>query len=149
MPTNRDGRTHRSIYLILAVLTILVGLFLRLVPLGFPFLIVRYGGSVLWATMLYLLFATIQPKRTPLTLAILASILAALVELSRLYHSPGLDAFRLTLAGALLLGRVFTPWHFLAYWAAIAITAIVDQAARLTARAANSRLSRGRSKRRK
>jgi len=48
------------------------------------------------------------------------------VELSRLYHSPGLDAFRLTLAGKLLLGRVFSGWHFFVYWAAIAVAALAD-----------------------
>jgi hypothetical protein len=51
---------------------------------------------------------------------------AGLVESVRLYHSPGLDAFRLTLAGVLLLGRVFSWWHLVAYWAAIAVVSLLD-----------------------
>ena len=49
-----------------------------------------------------------------------AVAVAALVELSRLAHAPALDAFRLTAAGALLLGRVFSPWNLLCYAAGIA-----------------------------
>ena len=59
-------------------------------------------------------------------LAAISAAVAGLVELSRLYHSPGLDAFRLTPAGILLLGRVFDPWHFAVYWAAIALTCLAD-----------------------
>jgi Protein of unknown function (DUF2809) len=115
------------VYLGMAVATVLLGLVLRLVPLGLPFFVVKYGGSVLWAVMVYLLFAAFLPDRKPVFIAVVAAIFAALVELLRLYHSPGLDAFRLTLAGALLLGRVFSPWHFVAYWTAIASAAVVDR----------------------
>jgi ABC-type Fe3+-siderophore transport system permease subunit len=132
----RNPKTQRNailnailVYLGLAVATVLLGLVLRLVPLGLPFLVVKYGGSALWAVMVYLLLAAFLPDREPLFIALAAAIFAALVELLRLYHSPGLDAFRLTLAGALLLGRVFSLWHFVAYWAAIAGVAIVDRTA--------------------
>jgi hypothetical protein len=37
------------------------------------------------------------------------------VELFKLYHTPALDAFRLTLPGKLLLGRVFSLWDLIAY----------------------------------
>jgi len=108
---------------------IAAGLALRLVPFGLPAFAVKYGGSVLWAAMVYLLLAALQPRREPWVLGLAAAIFAALVELSRLYHSPGLDAFRLTLAGKLLLGRVFSGWHFLDYWVAIACTAAIDRVA--------------------
>jgi hypothetical protein len=115
------------VYFGLSILTIVLGLMLRLIPLGLPLFLVKYGGSVLWAIMVYLLLAALLPDSKPLVIALAAAIFAALVELSRLYHSPGLDAFRLTLAGALLLGRAFSWWHFVAYWGAIAGTAIVDR----------------------
>ena len=107
---------------------IAAGLALRLVLFGLPGFVVQYGGSVLWAAMVYLLLAALQPRREPWVLGLAAAIFAALVELSRLYHSPGLDAFRLTLAGKLLLGRVFSAWHFLDYWVAIAYTTAIDWA---------------------
>ncbi len=122
-------RGFSLIYLGLALAVIATGLALRLVPFGVPGFMVKYGGSVLWAAMVYLLLAAIKPRREPWVLGLAAAIFAALVELSRLYHSPGLDAFRLTLAGRLLLGRVFSAWHFLDYWLAIVCIAVVDWAA--------------------
>ena len=115
--------------------TIAAGLVLRLVPMGLPFFLTKYGGSVLWAAMVYLLLAALWPQRTPWVLGLVAGGFATLVELSRLWHTPGLDAFRLTLAGALLLGRVFSLWHFLDYWVAIALTAALDGMARRRAQA--------------
>lgn len=125
---SRIERGSSLLYAELAVAVIAAGLVLRLIPLGLPLLVVKYGGSVLWAVMVYLLLAALQPQRKPWVLGLTAAILAALVELSRLYHSPVLDAFRLTLAGKLLLGRVFSAWHFLDYWVAIAGAAFVDWA---------------------
>jgi hypothetical protein len=49
------------------------------------------------------------------------------VELFRLVHAPWLDAFRLTLAGALLLGRIFSPWNVLAYGVGIALAMLLDR----------------------
>jgi hypothetical protein len=49
------------------------------------------------------------------------------VELFRLVHAPWLDAFRLTTAGALLLGRVFSPWDVLAYGVGIALGMLLDR----------------------
>jgi hypothetical protein len=116
-----------SIYLVLALATILAGLGWRLLRLGLPAAVVKWGGSVLWAAMVYWLTAALMPRSRVLPTALTAGAIAGLVECVRLYHSPGLDAFRLTLAGKLLLGRVFSPWHPVVYWAAIAIAAAFDR----------------------
>lgn len=113
-------------YLGLAIATMLAGLVLRLVPLGLPYPLVKWGGSVLWAAMVYWLLAALMPYTRVITVAFAAAVVAGLVESLRLYHSPGLDAFRLTLAGVLLLGRVFSRWHLVAYWAAIAVVSLID-----------------------
>jgi hypothetical protein len=42
--------------------------------------------------------------------------------------APGIDAFRVTLAGKLLLGRFFSAWDIVAYWVAIAVAAALDRA---------------------
>ena len=104
----------------------LVGLVLRLFPLGLPYTLVKWGGSVLWAAMVYWLLAALMPYTRVTAVALTAGVVAGLVESLRLYHSPGLDAFRLTLAGVLLLGRVFSAWHLVAYWAAIAVVSLLD-----------------------
>ena len=129
-----DARTSRHLpahfppltYLGFALVVMLVGLVLRFAPLGLPFALTKWGGSVLWAVMVYLLFAAFVPRLGPWGLAGLAGAFATLVELSRLYHSPGLDAFRLTLAGALLLGRVFERMHLVCYWGGILAATLLD-----------------------
>lgn len=116
--------------LLAAVLGVVaLGLSLRLFGyrLGLPFVIVKYGGSLLWASMVYGLIAAILPRRAPGFVAMIAAAVALAVELFRLYHTPWLDAFRLTTAGALLLGRIFSLWNLLAYALGIALAAGLDR----------------------
>jgi hypothetical protein len=120
-------RTNRRLLcLVLAMFTIAAGLFWRLAPLGLPASLYKYGGSALWAAMVYWLVALVFPKLSPLKIAVLAALFAVAVELFRLYHAPALDSFRLTLAGHLLLGSFFSLRDIAAYWLAIAFTTIVD-----------------------
>lgn len=104
------------------------GLGLRLFgfSLGLPAFIVKYGGSLLWATMVYFLVALAGAGRS--RTVVVAILIATLVEAFRLVHTPWLDAFRLTLPGALLLGRIFSLWNIVAYVAGVLLAALVDQA---------------------
>ncbi|MGY3238723.1 glucose dehydrogenase [Bradyrhizobium sp. USDA 4448] len=101
----------------LALVVIACGLSLRRYgfPLGLPAFVVKYGGSLLWATMVFLLVGLLLPRLPRSQLAVIAMAVAAVVEFSRLVHTPWLDAFRLTTAGALLLGRIFSLWNLAAY----------------------------------
>ena len=94
-------RTLRS-SLALFLVTVVAGLAVRMAPLGLPWVVVKYGGSMLWAAI------------------------ATAVEFFKLYHSPGMDAFRLTLPGMILLGRYFSVRDIAAYWVAISVSAWVD-----------------------
>lgn len=114
-----------SASLILA--TIAAGLALRLTHVGLPFLVVKYGGSLLWAAMIYWIASTLCPRSPLVRTAILSAGIASTVEFFKLVHSPGLDAFRLTLPGILLLGRVFSPWDFAAYAVGIIAAASADR----------------------
>jgi hypothetical protein len=111
-----------------ALLIIMGGLSLRRygLGLGLPGLLVKYGGSMLWGSMVFFLVASIASGLTRLRAAMTAAAIAICVELFRLVHAPSLDAFRLTTAGALLLGRVFSPWNILAYVCGIAVAALLD-----------------------
>lgn len=122
-----SGGRGRAAYIALAILTIVVGVVLRRVPLGLPFVLVKFGGSMLWAAMVYWIFAALRPAASSDGIALNASLFAIAVEFFKLYHSPVLDAFRRTLAGALLLGRYFSWWDIAAYLAAIALTAMLDR----------------------
>lgn len=111
-----------------AAIVIVAGVTLRLTgyEAGLPYAFVKYGGSLLWGAMVYLLVAAALPGRWKLHLAV-AAIIAILVELFRLYHTPWLDSFRLTLAGALLFGRIFSVWNIVAYVAGIGVAAALEQ----------------------
>jgi hypothetical protein len=95
--------------------------------LGLPALIVKYGGSLLWATMIFFLVAMAAPSLSRRNIALISTGIAICVELFRLVHAPWLDAFRLTLPGALLLGRIFSAWDMLAYGAGIGLGVGLDR----------------------
>lgn len=113
-------------------LVIVLGLVLRRFgyAVDLPFLVVKYGGSALWGAMVYLLVALFVTSSRPAAISVTALFIAISVELFRLYHTPWLDAFRLTMAGALLLGRVFSLWNMLAYAIGIAAACAFDPARR-------------------
>jgi Protein of unknown function (DUF2809) len=134
--TNSGGQRSRTIiraWLCLAIIA--AGLALRGFGLdaGLPVAIVKYGGSALWATMVFFLtsiLAGLAGLRLPQwRIALISAAIAIAVELFRLVRAPWLDAFRLTLAGALLLGRIFSPWNMLAYGAGIVLGLLLDRVA--------------------
>jgi hypothetical protein len=115
-----------AVCILLCLVTIPIGLAWRMAPLGLSPFLFKYGGSVLWAIALYWFIAAFVPDRNTRTLAIIAATVAALLELTRLWHTPFTDAFRLTLPGRLLLGRVFSLKNIAAYWLAVALAALLD-----------------------
>jgi hypothetical protein len=113
----------------LCVAIIISGLALRRFGfgLGLPTTIVKYGGSILWGSMVFFIVAVAAPRRSRQYVALISAVIAVCVELFRLVHAPWLDDFRLTLAGALLLGRIFSAWDILAYGAGIGFAAGLDR----------------------
>ena len=113
----------------LCLAIIAVGLALRGagLGLGLPALVVKYGGSVLWGAMVFFLVTIAAPSRSRPMIALISAMIAIAVELFRLVHFPWLDAFRLTLAGALLLGRIFSAWDILAYGVGIGLGVLLDR----------------------
>jgi uncharacterized protein DUF2809 len=127
-----DGAEFRSRVITRACLCLSVitcGLALRGIglQLGLPAFTVKYGGSLLWGTMVFLLVAIAAPNWSPRNMALIALAIAIGVELFRLVHTPWLDDFRLTLAGALLLGRIFSLWNMLAYGVGIGLGVFLDR----------------------
>jgi hypothetical protein len=112
--------------LALSAITIAAGLALRFAPLGLPHFVTKWGGSTLWAVMIYWIVSALLPRRRPSSVALLAGALATAIEVLKLYNPQPLDAFRHTLAGIILLGRIFSGWDILAYWLAISVATLVD-----------------------
>jgi len=113
-----DRRRLRSIAFGLAIVAL--GLGVRFVHVGLPWVVMKYGGSMLWAVMIFWIVSALVPQWPLVRIAFLSGTVATMVEVFNLYRSPGMDAFRLTVAGKLMLGRVFSGWDIAAYWVAIA-----------------------------
>jgi hypothetical protein len=128
------GALIARICLCLAI--IISGLALRRfgIGLGWPAIIVKYGGSMLWGSMVFFIVAIAAPRRSRQYVALISAVIAVCVELFRLVHAPWLDDLRLTLAGALLLGRIFSVWDILAYGAGIGLGMLLDFAVSLLGR---------------
>jgi hypothetical protein len=117
---DRDRHEWRSRVIVrtgLCLCVIVSGLVLRGYGpgLGLSTFVVKYGGSMLWGTMVLFLVALAVSNLPRRSIASISVLIAVCVELFRLVHAPWLDEFRVTMPGALLLGRVFSPWNILAY----------------------------------
>jgi hypothetical protein len=77
--------------------------------------------------MVFFLVALAASNLSRRNIVMIAGSIAVGVELFRLVHEPWLDAFRLTMAGALLLGRVFSLWNMLAYGVGIILGMLLDR----------------------
>jgi hypothetical protein len=125
VPRKRQVVIRASLCLAIVVL----GLALRRYgfSVGLPAFVVKYGGSMLWGVMVFFLVAIAVRRSSGRHIASVSIVIAVAVELVRLVHTPWLDDFRLTLAGALLLGRIFSPWNILAYGVGIGLAALLDR----------------------
>ena len=101
-------RKRRVIYAVLVLIRLRLGWCGVGCRWGFRRSGLSMAGSGLWAMALYWLIAACVPRLSVVGLGCVAGVVAALVEFSRLWHVAAVDAFRLTLAGRLLLGRFFS-----------------------------------------
>ncbi len=122
-----NTQRRRAICMLLLLITIPLGLAWRMVPLDLSPFFFKYGGSVLWAAALYWFLAACLPRLGSLAVASIAGPIAAALEFSRLWHPAAIDAFRVTLAGRILLGRYFSFRNIAAYWLAIALVSLLDE----------------------
>lgn len=49
-------------------------------PLGLPAFVVKYGGSLLWATMVFLLVGVLLPRQSRMQIAAIAVVIVVVVE---------------------------------------------------------------------
>ena len=129
---DHDSRARRSLVIARAGLCLVIiagGLGLRGWGFGFGLsaFVVKYGGSMLWGSMVFFLVAMGASRLSRPRIALIAAAIAIGVELFRLVHFPWLDAFRLTLPGALLLGRIFSGWNIVAYGVGIGLGMLLDR----------------------
>ena len=75
-------------YLALAALTILCGLIWRLAPLHLPPFGYKYGGSALYAIMIFWLAAAAAPRARKLFVALSAMAAVTAIECIKLMETP-------------------------------------------------------------
>ena len=98
---------RRIVYLLLAVVTMLVGLASRRFRQRLPSFLGEYSGDVLWALMLFLVVSFVLAGRPLFQRCLVSLVLACAVEVSQLYHAPWIDGVRSTTLGGLVLGFGF------------------------------------------
>ena len=122
----------RSLALSLALIfvTVLAGIAVRTAPVDLPPMVVKYGGSMLWAIAIYWVVSTLLGTARIAFAAMIAGLIATGIEYLKLYHAPELEAIRYTFIGTLVLGRIFSFPDIAAYWFAIFVAAITDNGLR-------------------
>jgi hypothetical protein len=123
-PTRRRVNCGAALLLIIPL-----GLLCRFAPLGLPYVIVKYGGSFLWAAAVYWFIAFMAARLQPSRIAIIAIAFSAASEFIKRIHSPGFDVFRATFAGKVLLGRHFSYLDIVLYTCAILCAMWIDNRA--------------------
>lgn len=119
-------RRNRFLYLILIIITIILGLLSRKVS-GLPHVISTYSGDVLWAMMVFFIIAFIFNKKSTIFIISWVIIFSYSIEISQLYHAPWIDSIRNTTLGALVLGFGFLWSDLFCYTVGIIIGAIIDR----------------------
>jgi len=120
----------RLSYLAVAICCIGIGLLFRAPVFGLPWAVAKYGGSILWAAMVYCGARVLMPAPRVLVVAIVAGLMAAVGEFTQLISLPGFDELRETWLGHLIFGRTFALEDIAAYWIGIAVAATIDHLAR-------------------
>lgn len=120
------ARRSRTLFLLLAAATIVVGLMSRRFRGDLPAFVGTYAGDVLWAAMVYLLIAAAWNRAPVRHVAAAAGTVSLAIELGQLYHAPWIDAIRGTRMGGLVLGFGFLWSDLACYAAGIALAAAAD-----------------------
>ena len=119
----------RAAYVASALATIVVGLAVHLGGTRVPLAVRDVIGDALWAIMLTWWVSALWPRLARGARAALALGTCYAVEVSQLYHTPGLDALRRTTLGHLVLGSSFDVRDPAAYALGVLGAVVIERAA--------------------
>jgi hypothetical protein len=114
----------------LAVGTIALGLAVHRSGDAFGPVVRDVLGDALWGMMMAWWIGVLAPDAALRTRSATAFAICALVEVSQLLHTPGLDALRDTAGGHLVLGNGFDPRDLVAYALGVLGAALLERAVR-------------------
>ncbi|HET6382377.1 MAG TPA: DUF2809 domain-containing protein [Armatimonadota bacterium] len=129
---------RRSIYRLLLVGVILLGLGSRRYSYLLPHLLKKNAGDALWALAVFLVLAILLPRPGAIQLAAMAFAISIFDEFSQLYHTPWLDGIRGTFVGHLFLGSGFSWSDIGCYAVGSAIGILLEISLALSARRCRS-----------
>lgn len=118
----------RAIYVVLAFVTIAVGLIVHLRGTGLAPGVRDATGDALWAAMVTWWAGALAPAARPTVRGAAAYAVCLVIEVSQLYHAPAIDAVRATLVGSLVFGSGFDPRDLAAYAVGVASAVLLDVA---------------------
>ena len=124
----------RSHLVLLAALTIALGLASRRFPALFPSMLGKYPGDALYAVLVYWLVAFARPGTSPPRCAVVATAFCFAIEFLQLWQQPLLKAVRSTTLGHLVLGSSFGALDLVAYVAGTAAACAVEVVVQRTRR---------------
>jgi len=126
-PVSEIQPRSRLLYAALGAGVIGLGLLWRSPFLGFfsPF-ITKYGGSALWALLVFLCCGFVKTRASTWRLLFAATVISFCVEFSQLYHAPWIDHIRAHRLGGLILGSTYSSYDLVAYFAGIVAGAILE-----------------------
>jgi len=116
----------RATYIVLALVTIAVGLLVHLRAATLGPAVRDVTGDALWAMMVTLWAGALAPAARPAARAAAAYAVCLVIEVSQLYHAPAIDAVRATLVGALVLGSGFDLRDLAAYALGVVSALLLD-----------------------
>lgn len=116
---------RRHVWLVFVI--VLVGLPTRLFPQNMPDFMVQYGGDVLWAMLIFLLFGLLFPASKAWHRIVLALAVTWGIEFSQLVQTDWLNAVRSVKLGGLLIGHSFSWSDLVCYGCGIGAGALLEQ----------------------
>ncbi|MGH7627214.1 MAG: DUF2809 domain-containing protein [Gemmatimonadaceae bacterium] len=128
----------RLAFTVLAVGTIAVGLVVHWRGTLLPATLRDVLGEALWAMMIGWWIGAVIPDARVASRAGLALAICWIVEVSQLYHTPMLDAWRRTAPGQLILGTGFDVRDLGAYALGVLATVILELTVRRRRRSTNA-----------
>ncbi|MDV6167348.1 DUF2809 domain-containing protein [Flavobacterium sp. DG1-102-2] len=117
----------RIIYCIIIIITIALGLFVRVKRQWFPDIVNLYLGDILYAFMMYYIISFITIENVIRYRAILALAVCFCIEFLQLYRADWINSIRGTFPGRLVLGSGFLWSDLLAYTIGVSVAFIFEK----------------------
>ncbi len=113
-------------YILIAIITLLIGLASRKFGNYLPDFLQEYSGDAIWAMMIYWGFRVLLYHKPIYISTVVAWIFSVAIEFSELYKAPWINHIRKTTIGGLILGYDFAYSDILCYTVGIFIGYAVD-----------------------